>query len=247
MVKKKFSGQTLAIIILAILLILAIAFGGVYAFYSERSQQVTGEIKLANLEIELDAATGMSGGSEIIIYNKEDIVPGQKLTNTPLVVRNLSKVRIYLVVVYEINAEKRDASKEKVLDEFINPVLGLGTEYINPLHPEVKRDNFYNDAWIDYVFVAEDGKKFRCLVSTTSHPTSTTEGVDVIEKNQLALAPEMGNEYLYTEISLTFQAFAIAATSESLNFTPETTSKEKCEKIVSEIYNSQGKEFLKFV
>ena len=245
MVKKNFSGQTLAIIILAILLVLAIAFGGVYAFYSERSQQISGEIKMANLEISLEAEKGESGKSEIIIYNKEDIVPGQTLTNSPLVVKNLSKVNIYLIVVYEIKAKKRDDGT-KVDDDFKKPVLGLGTEYVNSVYPEYKRDVFTNKVWVDYVFNAkEESKYYRCLVSTASHPTSTTEGIDVIPKDQLALAPEMGSEYMYTEISLTFQAFAIAANDALVSGL--TTSQEKCEKIVSEIYKEQGKTFLKTI
>ena len=67
MVKNKMSGQTIAIIILAVLLILAIGFGGVYAYYSARSNSVTGKIVMANLKISLESPG--SDRSEIVISN----------------------------------------------------------------------------------------------------------------------------------------------------------------------------------
>ena len=136
MVKNKMSGQTIAIIILAILLILAIGFGGVYAFYSARSNSVTGKVVMANLKIALESGTEESEKSEIVISNGVNIVPGQPLENSPLIIKNLSSVDIYLVVVYEINAITQD--KIEIEDEFKNPVLGLGVEYINSIDTNYK-------------------------------------------------------------------------------------------------------------
>ena len=110
MVKKKISGQTLAIIILTALLIIAVTFGGVYAFYSARSNQVTGEIRMATLSIGFgwEAETGESICSAIVLSNGKQVVPGQELNNTPLVVTNESQASIYLIIVYEVNAEVKN-------------------------------------------------------------------------------------------------------------------------------------------
>ena len=150
MVKKKVSGQTIAIIILAMLLLVSIVFGGVYAYYSARSSKVYGNIVMANLKINLTSKledgdqTGETGSSEIMISNNTDVVPGQPLTNTPLTIENLSSVPIYLVVVYQIEAnaaiwddeknnfvydEKGNEVKEPVKDEFKNAVMGITFTY----------------------------------------------------------------------------------------------------------------------
>lgn len=242
MVKKKFSGQTIAIIILAILLLLTIGFGGVFAFYSAKSNQVSGKIVMANLKISLESAEGDTGGtdkSEIVISNGVNVVPGQPLENSPLIIRNLSSVDIYLVVVYEINAVKAD--KTIIEDELIDPVLGLGVEYINPIANVTNNAGVSNPAWVDYVYNAtSEGKVYRCLVSMVSFaPTAASDnGIVVIGEDKLSLAGAMGNEYQNTSISFTFQAYAIA--SGSFTFTTTTTKQEKCETIISGIHQHQG-------
>lgn len=242
--KKKISGQTLAIIILAILLLLTIGFGGVFAYYSARSSKVTGKIVMANLKISLESGTGESDKSEIVISNGVNVVPGQPLENSPLIIRNLSSVDIYLIVVYEINATTEN--KTPIEDEFIQPVLGLGVRYINPLHPEAN-DNVgvSNPTWIDYVFKADENKTYRCLVSTTSFaPTAENEnGITVIDSNRLSLAGAMGNEYQNTSISFTFQAYAIGSETD-FGITSSTTPADRCQKIVSTIYEAQDYNFL---
>ena len=99
MVKKKISGQTIAIIILAIVLIVTIAFGGVYAFYSESSNQITGKIMMAHLSIGLYSDNDVDS-SVIVISNGTNIVPGEELKNSPLKIENYSTAPIYLVIVY---------------------------------------------------------------------------------------------------------------------------------------------------
>jgi len=243
--KKKLSGQTVVIIILAILLLLTIGFGGVFAYYSARSNKVSGKIVMANLKISLESGTGESDKSEIVISNGVNVVPGQPLENSPLIIRNLSTVSIYLIVVYEINAFKPD--KTEISDDYIDPVLGLGVEYINPIHSEAN-DNIgvNNPVWIDYVFKAEaENKLYRCLVSMTDFaPTAENEnGITIIGENKLSLAGAMGNDYQNTSISFTFQAYAIgSATDFGLSSNP--SKQEKCEKIVSTIYKAQDKTFL---
>ncbi|MBQ8614948.1 MAG: hypothetical protein IJ415_00035, partial [Clostridia bacterium] len=189
--------------------------------------------------------TGTSDKSEIVISNGVNVVPGQPLENSPLVIRNLSSTNIYLVVVYEINATKEDGTA--IDDLYIDPVLGLGVEYINSIYPEENDDlGVSNPTWVDYVYNAEEESKvYRCLVSMVEFaPTAENDnGIVVIGENKLSLAGEMGNEYQNTSISFTFQAYAIgSATDFGLSASP--TKAEKCEKIVSAIYESQGCKFL---
>ncbi|MBQ9795411.1 MAG: hypothetical protein IJW36_00420 [Clostridia bacterium] len=247
--KKKISGQTLAIIILAVLLLLTIGFGGVFAYYSARSNKVSGKIVMANLKISLESGagnTGESDKSEIVISNGVNVVPGQPLENTALVIRNLSSTDIYLAVVYEINATRQD--KTVIEDDFVDPVLGLGVEYINSTNTEANdTTGVSNQTWIDFVFNGEqEGKLYRCLVSMVSFsPTAETEnGIVVIGENKLSLAGSMGNEYQNTSISFTFQAYAIGAGSFTDEFAKNPTKAEKCQSIVSKIYESQSYTFL---
>ena len=249
MVKKKISGQTIAIIILAALLLLTIAFGGVFAYYSARSNKVSGKIVMANLKISLEAGNGESDKSEIIISKEEHVVPGQPLENYPLIVRNLSTVDIYLIVVYTLNATKEDedGNEVKVADQYVNPVIEIGSDYCNPSANKTSVYEGNDKQWIDYVFETESGEKYRCLVSTVSFkPTSKDgEGITVIKEDKLMLAKAMNNDYQSTSISFTFQAYAIGAASFTNDEINETTSMEnRCQKIVSAIYDYQG-QFLK--
>lgn len=243
MVKKKLSGQTVAIIILAILLLLAIGFGGVYAYYSARSNKVSGKIVMANLKISLISDVGDSGKTEIIISNGVNVLPGQPLQNSPLIVDNESNTNIYLVVVYELNATNKDGIIE---DEHEDAVLGLGFEYINPYATKpITPTTVSNQNWKDYVFDASkvnhenaENKIYRCLVCLAPTPSETE--VTVIKKDGLALAPGMGNEYQSATIAMTFQAFAIGAESLEL----AGTNAEKCKTVVEAIYVSQSCRFL---
>ncbi|MBE5741023.1 MAG: hypothetical protein E7351_00600 [Clostridiales bacterium] len=244
MVKKKISGQTIAIIVLAILLLLTAVFGGVYAFYSARTNKVSGKILMANLKISLFSSSGESEKSEILISNNKNVVPGQKLVNTPLKVRNQSSVNIYLVVVYEIKATTPEGYP--ITDDYVEPVLGLGVDYLSPGNRRYE-DTTNNKEWLDYVFTSNDGKKFRCLASTSTHaPTADNEeGIAVIPENELMLAAHMGNDYQSASISFIFQAYAIGA--ESFQFAEATTREEKCDEIISAIYKTQDNKFLDIV
>ncbi len=250
MVKKKLSGQTIAIIILAILLLLAIGFGGVYAFYTARSSKISGQIVMANLKISLDSGVGDSGKTEVVISNGVNVIPGQRLENSPLIVNNLSTVPIYLVVVYELNAVSNDG--EKIQDRFGDPVLGVGFEYVNSYNTSFNSNiGVSNRFWVDFVFKADSvdhadtevGKIYRCFV--TMLPLEKEQSSTVIEENTLSLAREMGNEYQNTTIFMRFQAFAIGSgMKEFENFNTETPSATKCQTIVSEVYKSQDCRFL---
>lgn len=260
MVKKRLSWQTLAIIILAALLLITISFGGVFAFYSARSNQVSGEIMMANLNIGLGPGDDASDQSAIIIYTEEYVVPGQVLENSPLIVRNLSTVEIILVVVYELKAERYTYDENgnviattPVEDQFINPVFGLGCEYLNSKDPSQNIDDpkeVYNYDWYDFVFRAErEDKYYRCMVSRKSIPKyvkgSKTNMVEVIKADKLSLHRKMGSEYVDSLLSFKFQAYAVGASTDFL-IEESDTNLQKCEKMVNFVYSSQGYKFLHF-
>ena len=260
MVKKRLSWQTLVIIILAALLLITISFGGVFAFYSARSNQVSGEIMMANLSIGLGSGENESDQSAIIIYNEDYIVPGQVLDNSPLVVRNLSTVEILLVVVYELKAERNVYDQQgKVIDvvsiedEFINPVFGLGCEYLNSKHPEENiedKDEIYNYDWFDFVFKAErENKYYRCMVSRKSIQKhvkgSKPSMITVIGEDKLSLHRKMGSEYVDSTLSFKFQAYAVGAATD-FGILDSDSNLQKCDKMVSFVYASQGYKFLNF-
>ncbi|MBO5954962.1 MAG: hypothetical protein J6Q13_03245 [Clostridia bacterium] len=271
MVKKKFSGQTIAIIILAIMLILAIGFGGVYAFYTARSNQVIGKVQLATLSIRLDPTNDPEGSTEseesqIAISNYVNVVPGQALENTPLKVLNESEsINIYLAVVYKIDAtveETKDGQKvtRVIEDKFEESVLGLGYEYINSIHPEKSSKKWLEyETWVDYVFDApEEDTQYRVLVSMQAFEPTVfdKEGkpiekqITVIAENQLSLSGAMGDDYQGASISFTFQAFAIPEASfnnpnnENSYISSSTTKADKAEIITRGIYESRGCKFI---
>ena len=252
MVRKKLSGQMIAIIILAILLLLAITFGGVYAFYSARANKVSGKVIMANLKIGMTSqVTGddgtVSDKSEIVISNKENVVPGQLLGNTPLLITNESSVNVYLAVVYEVRAEKIK-TEEIVQDKFEASAISFGANYINPLNESKNRYNGVNGDWIDFVFRSDasgEVKTYRCIVSAKSYaPTAEGETITVIGDDKLSLSKDMGSEYMDTNISLVFQAYAISADSFAGEITSSTTAKDRCQTIVSRIYQEYGYKFL---
>lgn len=264
MVKKKLSGQTIAIIILAVLLLLTITFGGVFAFYSAKSNKISGKIIMANLKIGLYSNNNVDR-SVVVISNGENVVPGQDLQNSPLLVENSSSASIYLVIVYEINAVKLDENGEKkvleiidgkkiydtVNDEKLKPVIDIGATYRNPYNNITYSGS--NTNWVDYLFSSSESgefKQYRCLVSMVSFynrnadPINNPEEITVIGENQLKFSKHVGNDYQNTSISFTFQAYAIGSNT-NFGWSSNPTTDEKCEKIVSAIYTNEEYEFLK--
>ncbi len=218
--KRKTSGQTVAIIILAILLILTIGFGGVYAYYSFRSNRITGKIVMANLNIEFKDTSGSSGASEMVISNSVNVVPNELLQNTPLIINNNSNTSIYIAVLYKLNVYDQETSELVQYDNSQPLISGTGSD------------------WTDYLFVQEkeDGQtnSYRCLITLVPQ-TKDQKEITVIGENQLRLAAGVGNEFQSTNITFLFQAYAIG--SGSFTFTNET-SEQKCEQIMQAISES---------
>ncbi len=203
MVKKKISGQTIAIIILAIMLLLAIGFGAVFAYFSTSSSSIQGTIVLANLNISLevqnlediDGNTTTSESSEIIISGT-NVLPNQKILNRPLVVNNTSNAPTYLMVAYKVGAVRSVQGGDDVIirDDFDGCVIDLGIDYINSHHSSEFRhydeygalitdpteDVRRHTKWVDYVFTYTDPNVpnaepqiYRCLVLLEKQAAST--------------------------------------------------------------------------
>lgn len=226
MVKKRMSGQTIAIIILSILLLLTACFGGVYAYYSTNTSKVSGKIVMANLNIRLQAGVGESASSEILVSNGV-FVPGQNLENTPLVVVNESNTPIYLSIVYKVNASDLETGKPLESYDDTKPLIDIGIDS--------------ESIWYDYLFVSENNLgeevRMRCLMTKTpQYPTESNSLITVIEENALSLPKTWGNEFQNMQISFLFQAFAIGANSIAIN--SEDTLEQRCEKIMSAIFEA---------
>ncbi len=220
--RRKLSGQTVTIVILSILLLCTVVFGGVYAYYSSASNRLTGKIIMANLKISMSGNSGDSSSSEILVTNGY-VVPGQSLENTALTITNKSNTSIYIVVLYSVRAKdiNDDTETEIKLDK---PLIETGNSV----------------AWYDYHFKYEAGderNEFRCLVSSVAIP-EIEENITVIAQNQLRLHASLGNEFQSKSISMKFQAYAIASNSFNDIITNNTTMEERAGIIVNAIYEA---------
>ena len=225
MVKKKVTGQTIAIIILSILLILAIGFGGVYAFYSYRTSKVSGKIVMGNLVIEFKTDdSGSSGKSDIKISNNVNVVPNEALGNTPLSISNASNAPIYVAVVYKLSAYKLEDENSLVEEDNSKPLIAGEDETL----------------WYDQLFTSNLGSSpisYRCMVTMSPILPEQTE-LEVIGENKLKLSKYVGNSYQATNIVFYFQAFAISANSFKDVFDSDSTKDQKFNAIMNGIYES---------
>lgn len=240
MTKKKLSGQTITIIILAILLLLTCVFGGVYAYYSTTSSKVSGVVKMANLKIEMRAggSDGASGSSEILNTNSY-YIPGQVLPNTALTVTNSSNTNVYLAVVYTVKAINNDQSspdyqKEITNYDLSNPLIGI--------HGDT--------TWFDGRFTNSDEEHpernadFRYLMIPTPIAPAAREKdkiISVIPEGKLKLHEKMGNAYQSTIITLTFRAYVIGSDQQELKDAlgqTNGTDAERCNVIMNAIFTA---------
>lgn len=233
---RKLSGQTITIIVLAILLIFVSVCGGVYAYYSYNSNRISGYITLGNLKISMSGNSGDSGSSQIYVTNGL-CVPGQSLQNSPLTIQNGSNVNIYIVVVYSLTAIDVNDPSITVDTTMQEKVIDIG-----------------NDSWMDYIYcysnndtdedvqegeeTIEDMERVRCFVNLTPFKPQD-ESITVIEENQLRLYNKVGNEFQSKRINFTFQAYAIAQQSFSdITDFDSKTNDEKCEIIMERLHES---------
>ena len=234
MTKKKLSGQTVTIIILAILLLLTCIFGGVYAYYSTTSSKISGIVQMANLKIQMNAGgTGSSGSSELLHTNSY-YIPGQVLPNTALTVTNSSNTNVYLAVVYTVKAINNDESSPNFGNEITdydlsNPLIGI--------HGDT--------TWFDgrYTNVEHDADFRYLMIPTPIAPASNDEGkvISVIPEGKLKLHEKMGNAYQSTIITLTFRAYVIGSDQQELKDAlgqTNGTNTEKCNVIMGAIFKA---------
>lgn len=235
MTKKKLSGQTVTIIILAILLLLTCIFGGVYAYYSTTSSKISGIVQMANLKIQMNAGgTGSSGSSELLHTNSY-YIPGQVLPNTALTVTNSSNTNVYLAVVYTVKAYYNDESNPDTKGQEIteydlsNPLIGI--------HGDT--------TWFDgrYTNVEHDADFRYLMIPTPIAPASSDEGkvISVIPEGKLKLHEKMGNAYQSTIITLTFRAYVIGSDQQELKDAlgqTNGTNTEKCNVIMGAIFKA---------
>lgn len=229
MTKKKLSGQTVTIIVLAILLLLTCVFGGVYAYYSTTSAKISGIVKMANLKIEMQAGGSGSSGSSEILNTNSYYIPGQVLPNTALTVTNSSNTNVYMAVVYTVKAINNDESspdyQQEITDyDLSNPLIGI--------HGDT--------TWFDGRFTNETyDADFRYLMISTPIPPAQTT-IEVIPEGKLKLHEKMGNAYQSTIITLTFRAYVIGSEQTELNeqINHTTTTAEKCNVIMGAIFEA---------
>lgn len=229
MTKKKLSGQTVTIIILAILLLLTCIFGGVYAYYSTTSSKISGIVQMANLKIQMNAGgTGSSGSSELLHTNSY-YIPGQVLPNTALTVTNSSNTNVYLAVVYTVKAINNESSHEITDYDLSNPLIGI--------HGDT--------TWFDgrYTNVEHDADFRYLMIPTPIAPASSDDGkvISVIPEGKLKLHEKMGNAYQSTIITLTFRAYVIGSDQQELKDAlgqTNGTNTEKCNVIMGAIFKA---------
>lgn len=227
--KKKISGQTVAIIVLAILLLLTACFGGVFAYYSTTTDRVYGRVTMANLRIDFQVGDGSGESGQSNVFVSDGIyLPGQHLENSPLTVINESNTPIYLAVVYKVNVFEGDVD--------ITDALTQG----NPLAIDVGAGTG-DSIWTDYLFSGTNSQdevvSFRCLITTTPI-ASAQSNVTVIAENALRLPASWGNELQSKKISFSFQAYAIGSNSLSDLINSSDSNTVKCQKIMSAIFEA---------
>lgn len=227
MTKKKLSGQTLTIIILAIMLILTCVFGGVYAYYSTTSAKISGIVQMANLKIEMKVGSGSSGSSTLLNTNGY-YIPSQTLPNTALTVTNSSNVPVYLAVVYTVVARDIETGEEIENYDLSNPLI----------------DIYGDTTWFDGRYTnTEHNADFRYLMIPTpvTKPEQDKEQViTVIPEGKLQLHRNMGNVYQSKVITLTFRAYVIGSQQAELQdaLSHETSQEGKCNVIMGAIFKA---------
>jgi len=180
MVKKKISGQTIAILVLLVLLIATTAFGVVFAFYSTSTKQVSGTISMAYLDIHYDESTlgvGSSGQSQILITNSENIVPNELLGNSPLVINSTSNTETYIVVLYRVEKVGYDGTQPR-LDSIYHYNDVNGNEYFDYGIDTIKESNGVKSTFgvLDIGTAAPTSNWADFIFDTANYPEYQTDG-----------------------------------------------------------------------
>ena len=106
--KKKMSKSTFAIIIMAVVMVAMLAFGGTYAYFTATAtKKSTGEFTTGSIKLEAnDDATFVAGLT--------DVVPGDKLTTGPLTLTTTSAGTDSYIAI-KVTIEATDANDEPLV------------------------------------------------------------------------------------------------------------------------------------
>ena len=220
MIKKKSNSQNLIIIILAILLVVSIAFGVTYSVYNGKTNLVKGTITTANLAIELHNDSGKTTEFSISApYGEEYLIPGNNLNNIELNLFNKSNRETFIVVLYTLSATKISTG-EDVSNELKNtPAISF-------------RDNAIDtDVWlpISYQCTNTTGT-YTCLVGIDEFEgKGDTPGyyINVLPTDSIKIpAAEWGKELMDCNVTISVMAYAVQAELDSVYLEPILTAQE---------------------
>ncbi|MBQ8430478.1 MAG: hypothetical protein IJX26_00830 [Clostridia bacterium] len=151
MIKKTTSKQTIAIVVLTILLVLSIAFGATYSYFNGSSEgYISGNVVTATLDVALTGPDGQASSFSLHTEGSE-VIPGQPLNNTALKVNNLSPVTTYMVVTFALGIQDNDTNVTTL-------------DYIDAM--DFRTNNgVVGDGWRKYSHLCNDGvSKIHTLV-----------------------------------------------------------------------------------
>jgi predicted ribosomally synthesized peptide with SipW-like signal peptide len=102
---KKMTKSTFAVIIMAVLLVAMLAFGGTYAYFTaEATQDIKGSVTTATVQL--------NGGSEVTITVDEFLLPGATIVaDNSLQVTNKSNVGTYIFAIVTVTAKDADEAE----------------------------------------------------------------------------------------------------------------------------------------
>ena len=193
--------------------------------------EVGSDISTLNIDFSTQAGDGTSGSSAILISNKTNLVPNERLGNSPLEIINTSNSYIYLVVVYQVQAKKNETAGDDkgrvIADDFSNPVLDVGAQNNN--------ENLTSDFAYYLYTSSKNGKRYHCLITKQA---TIADKITVIKENELRLHKEVGREYMSCDLTFKFQGFAIGEGKGGENYGSISNLNDRCKTIMDNIYQS---------
>lgn len=118
--KKKMSKSTFAIIIMAVVMVAMLAFGGTYAYFTATAtKKSTGEFTTGSIKLE-------ANGDATFITGLKDVVPGDKLTTGPLTLTTTSAgTDSYIAIKVTIKATDANDKELDLAGTSLASAIGL--------------------------------------------------------------------------------------------------------------------------
>lgn len=213
MIKKKTSRQTIAIIILAILLILSIVFGSTYSYFNASTKDaIEGTVTTATLSVSLKGYDETLAETTTFSLHTSGtkVIPGEPLTNTALQINNTSPVPTYMCVTYKLSIVNGNEDGE------------VDTSVLNAMDIQ---ESSVGDGWRKCDFTCKDLETKICsfiylggahgdgngIFNDPYNPDNTTSMV--FGHSSLRVPTSWGNSMQGKTIKLGFQAYVIQATA----------------------------------